>query len=440
MSNHIWTADGRILKIDIENKKAQKVSNVIEPFTLFDANDLKEDTKKSDNDNKKIIFVKPGENTKTLNNLCFYRDLYKDGTTSDYNTPPIIEISGTKCPLGKGQGQNSFGIRINNIRSVNDTKGTSTIYNQDGLHCNLNRKDVNDSYLNSLYFGDCISDPTYWSEEKDQKKIDEYNKKLEIDKISKYIPKLKDSELAQNLEYRAKFPLQNKVILDLDPSYKKHIGNNKEKDLLNRLLSSDRCLGGTSDVEKAPKSDSITNKLTSIFNMNIDNDKVSGKEGVFVNLYGNKCPENSVPYFGMDVKYMETTDANGNIRTFKVPGENQIRMDKNNKLQTVTYEKDEQCKVNFDNIDPLLKSVLVGDCNNPPLALKKIKSLDQDKDNYLVLNQDIKFKTKQDEKIPPRRPGLGSYDIKPPTPKCNYNAKRSSQSIEIKNMVSKCNN
>ena len=437
MSNHIWTADGRILKIDIENKKTQKINNVIEPFTLFD---LKEDKNTVENQNKKIIFVKPGESTKTLNNLCFYRDLYKDGTTSDYNTPPIIEISGTKCPLGKGQGENSFGMRINNIRSVNDTKGTSTVYNPDGLHCNLNRKDVNDSYLNSLYFGDCLSDPTYWSEEKDQKIIDEYKKKLEIDKISKYIPKLKDSEISENLEYRAKFPLQNKVILDLDPSYKKHIGNNKEKDFLNSLLSSDRCLGGTSDVEKAPKSDSITNNLKSIFSTNIDTNKVSGKEGVFVNLYGNKCPENSKPYFGMDVKYMETTDADGNIRTFKVPGENQIRMGKNNKLSTVTSEKDVQCKVNFESINPLIKSVLVGDCYNPPLALKKINVLDAYKDNYLELNEDVKFKTKQDEKIPPRRPGLGSYDIKPAPPKCNYNAKRSSQSIEIKNMVSNCNN
>ena len=44
MSNHIWTADGRILKIDIENKKTQKINNVIEPFTLFD---LKEDKNKN---------------------------------------------------------------------------------------------------------------------------------------------------------------------------------------------------------------------------------------------------------------------------------------------------------------------------------------------------------------------------------------------------------
>jgi len=437
MSNHIWTADGRILKIDIENKKTHKINNIIEPFTLFD---LKEDTNTVEYENKKIIFVKPGESTKTLNNLCFYRDFYKDGSVSDYNTPPIIEISGTKCPLGKGATKNSSGIRINNIRSVNDTKGTSNVYNQDGLSCNLNRKDINDSYLESLYFGDCLSDPTYWTEEKDQKKIDEYNKKLEIDKISKYIPKLKESEIAQNLEYRAKFPIQRKVILDLDPSYKQNIVNNKDKDKLNRLLSSDRCLGGTSDVDKAPKSDSIMNNLKSVFSTDIGNKQVSGKEGVFVNLYGNKCPENSTPYFGMDVKYMETTDADGNIRTFKVPGETQIRMGSNNKVQNVTSEKDEQCKINFESIDPLLKSALVGDCYNPPSALKKINSLDEYKDNYLELNQDVKFKTKQEEKIPPRRPGLGSYDIKPAAPKCNYNAKRSSQSIEIKNMVSKCNN
>jgi hypothetical protein len=64
MNNQIWTADGRIMKIDLANKTTEHFKNVIEPFTLFD---FKEDTQKKDLEEKRIVFVKPKLNT--LNNF-----------------------------------------------------------------------------------------------------------------------------------------------------------------------------------------------------------------------------------------------------------------------------------------------------------------------------------------------------------------------------------
>jgi len=427
MSNHIWTADGRMVEIDMERKQIHNVKNVIEPFTLFS---LKDDVVPENYNDKKIIFVKPGLN-KTLSNLCFYRDIYSDGTVGEFNVPPIIEISGSKC--SSDNNKNSFGMRINNIRSVNDTKGTATINDKDGIKCVLNRKDINDSYLSSLYFGDCLSDPTYWSEEKDPKKINEYKKQLVKDKISNYIPQLHEEE-SSNSTYKPKYNAKIRTVLDLDPTFKNHIANNKDKDALSKLLYSNSCLGGTSNVNKAPKSDSIANTIKSIFSTDIDNDKVSGKEGIVVNLYGDKCPENAKSYFGIDVKYMETTDANGNIRTFKMPTQSKLQMGNNSKPQITTYEKDEKCQIDFTRINPLLKNALVGDCNNSPTALKKVKSLDITKDNNIILYEDTNFKTKQ-EKIHPKRPGLGSYNIQIAPPKCNYDAKNL---VEFNKMVSKC--
>ena len=289
MSNHIWTADGRIVEIDIANKKTKNIKNIVEPFTLFD---IEKDVQPKNLEEKKIIFVKPKSN-KTLNNLCFYRNVYSDGTFGDYNNPPVIEITGTKC--SPSENNNSQGMRINNIRSVNNLNGTGTIMDKDGMKCELNRKDINDSYLNSLYFGDCLSDPNYWSEEKDEKKIAEYNKKLKTDKLSTYIPELVLPEKI-NTYYTSKYPNKIKAVLELDTTFKNHIANNSDKDNFAKIFNNDRCLGGTSEVDKQKKSNNLLNSLKSVFNTDIETDTVTGKEGVHVNLYGNKCPENSNSY------------------------------------------------------------------------------------------------------------------------------------------------
>jgi hypothetical protein len=427
MSNHIWTADGRIMEIDVANRKTENVKNIIEPFTLFD---LKEDVQPKNLEEKKIIFVKPNSN-KTLNNLCFYRNVYSDGTFGDYNNPPLIEITGTKC--SPNESKNSFGMRINNIRSVNNLKGSGTLVDKDGMKCELNRKNINDSYLNSLYFGDCLSDPTYWSEETDEKKINEYNKKLKSEKLSDYIPKLKLPEQIEKYP-TTKYPNKLKTILEIDPTFKNHIQNNDQKDWLATILHTDSCLGGTSDVEKQNKSNNLFNNLKSVFKTDIDTDKVSGREGIHVNLYGNKCPENSNAYFGMDVQLMETTDSKGNVRTFKMPTTSEIKMNYG-KPEILNYDKDEKCQVDLTTISPVLKNVLVGDCNNPPIAFRKIKALDNTKENNIQVYDDVKYKTQQISR-PTRRPGLAGYDVNL-SPQCNSKGK---VSFELKKMVDKCGN
>jgi hypothetical protein len=426
MSNHIWTADGRIVEIDLVNKKTENVRNVIEPFTLFDFN---EDTEPKKLEEKRILFVKPKSN-KTLNNLCFFRDVYSDGTFGEYNNPPLIEITGTKC--SPSENNNGLGMRINNIRSVNNLKGTGTIKDKDGMKCELNRKDINDSYLNSLYFGDCLNAPEYWSEEKDEKILEEYNKKLKTEKLSTYIPKLVLPEQI-NSYHTSKYPNKVKTVLELDPTFKNHMVNNVDKDKLAKILHSDSCLGGTSEVDKQKKSNSLLNSLKSVFNTDVETDTVSGKEGINVNLYGNKCPENSNSYFGIDVQFMETTDKNGNVRTYKMPTTSEIKMDFN-KPQILNYDKDEKCQVDFTTVNPILKNALVGDCNNEPIALKRVNLSNNIKDNNIQVFNQKKYKTKE-IKTSPRRPGLMSYDIKFAPPKCNSPAKNM---IEMKNMVEKC--
>lgn len=424
MSNHIWTADGRIVGIDVANKKIENIKNVVEPFTLFD---FKEDVQPKNLEEKKIIFVKPKSN-KTLNNLCFYRDVYTNGTLGEFNNPPLIEITGTKC--SPSENKNSLGMRINNIRSVNNLNGSGTLNDKDGMKCVLNRKDINDSYLNSLYFGDCLSDPGYWAEEKDEKKLAEYNKKLKSDKLSDYIPKLVIPKKEKSY-YESKYPQKIKTVLELDPSFKSHIANNIDKDKLSQILHSDSCLGGTSEVEKQKKSDSMFNSLKSVFRTDIEQNTVSGKDGINVNLYGRKCPENSNSYFGLDVQLMETTDANGNVRTYKVPTTSEIKLNYN-KSDILKYDKDEKCQIELSTLNPILKNALVGDCNNPPTALRRATSAN--KDNNIQVYNDVKYKTKQNE-APPRRPGLMSYDIKFAPPKCDSPVKNM---IEMKNMVDKC--
>jgi hypothetical protein len=427
MNNQIWTADGRIMKIDLANKTTEHFKNVIEPFTLFD---FKEDTQKKDLEEKRIVFVKPKLNT--LNNFCFYRNAYTDGTFGDFDNPPIVEISGTKCP--PNEKKNSFGMRINNIRSVNNLKGTGTIVGNDGNKCELNRKDINDSYLNSLYFGDCLSDPTYWSEETDEKKINEYNNKLKPDKLSNYIPKLKNSDQIGNYP-TLKYPSKITTKLEIDPTFKNHINNNTGKDMLSQILYTDKCLGGTSEVEKQEKSNSLFNSVKSVFQTDIETDKVSGRQGIDVNLYGKKCPENSNSYFGIDVQFMETTDSKGNVRTFKMPTKSEIKMN-NGKPQVVNYDTVEKCQVDFETLSPILKNVLVGDCNNPPTAFKRVKSTDDIKENNLQVYDETKYKTEEINR-PNRRPGLAGYDVNFLPPKCNYVGKNS---LETKKMVEKCGN
>ena len=62
------------------------------------------------------------------------------------------------------------------------------------------------------------------------------------------------------------------------------------------------------------------------------------------------------------------------------------------------------------------------------------EELSANKDNNIQVYNDVKYNTKQNE-LPPRRPGLMSYDIKFAPPKCDSPIKNM---IEMKNMVDKC--
>jgi hypothetical protein len=105
-----------------------------------------------------------------------------------------------------------------------------------------------------------------------------------------------------------------------------------------------------------------------------------------------------------------------------------------NKPQILNYDKDEKCQVDFTTVNPILKNALVGDCNNEPIALKRVNLSNNIKDNNIQVFNQKKYKTKE-IKTSPRRPGLMSYDIKFAPPKCNSPAKNM---IEMKNMVEKC--
>ena len=426
MSNHIWTADGRIIEIDVTNKKTENINNVIEPFTLFNFKDdkltkeQKEIEEKKQKTDKRILFIKPNSN-KTLGNLCFYRDVFKDGTVGEFNNPPILEITGSKCQ--PNQTKNSTGMFIDNIRSVNNLKGSGTLRDKNGLECVLDRKKINDSYLNSLYFGDCLKDPLYWTEEKNENKIKEYNDKLITDKISNYIPKLVMPEDNSSL-YKSKYPEKRRTVLELDHAFKSSLTNDS-KDAIASVLNNDDCLGGTSDVQKQAKTKSFLNSVNKFFNKDISEGKFSGRDGINVNLYGTKCPDSSNSYFGIDVQFMETTDAKGNVRTFKLPIYNESAV--------LSYNKDEKCELDISQLDPLLKNALVGDCDNPPTALKRVKS-SKYKDNYIPVYDDRKYETTQIIS-PPRRPGLAGYDIKLEKPQCNSTTKKI---VDFQKEVSKC--
>jgi len=439
MSNHIWTADGKIVDINVKNKTTEVIKNVIEPFSIFnlkveDANKIKDDFEKTkkleqekQKEQKKILFIKPNSND-SLSNFCFYRDKYQDGTFGSYNNPPIIEITGTKCP--PNETKNSLGMRVNNIRSVNNLNGSGTLRDKNGLSCEINRKDINDSYLNSLYFGDCITDPLYWKEEKDEKKLQEYRKSVKSEKISDYLPKLNMPPDNNSLN-ESKYTTKISTVLSLNPDFKDSYLNKTQKDKLSTILHSNECLGGTSTVENSEKKKSIVNTLTNFFNTDGKKDTVSGKEGIHVNLYGNKCPPNAKSYFGIDVQMLETTDKNGNVRTYKVPTVSTIPMI-NKSPDILEYDKDEKCQIDLNELNPILKNVLVGDCDNPPIALKKGKTLN--KDNNIKVYNDVMYTTKQDIR-PPRKPGLAGYDIKLAPPKCNYSIKKN---YEIKKMLENC--
>jgi hypothetical protein len=426
MSNHIWTADGRIVEIDVTNKKTENLKNVIEPFTLFNFKDekltkeQKEIEEKKQKTDKRILFIKPNSN-KTLGNLCFYRDVFKDGTVGEFNNPPILEITGSKCQ--PNQTKNSTGMFIDSIRSVNNLKGSSTLRDKNGLECVLDRKKINDSYLNSLYFGDCLKDPLYWTEEKNENKIKEYNDKLITDKISNYIPKLVMPKDTSSL-HTSKYPEKRRTVLELDHAFKSSLTKDS-KDAIASVLNNDDCLGGTSDVQKQEKTKSFLNSVNKFFNKDISEGKFSGRDGINVNLYGTKCPESSNSYFGIDVQFMETTDAKGNVRTFKLPIYNESNV--------ISYHKDEKCEMNISELDPLLKNALVGDCDNPPTALKRVKS-SKHKDNYIPVYDDRKYETKQIISTP-RRPGLAGYDIKLEKPQCNSTTKKI---VDFQKEVSKC--
>lgn len=427
MNNHLWTADGRIVEIDVRNVKTENIKNGIEPFTLFNFKDenltkeQKEIEERKQKSEKKIIFIKPNSN-KTLGNLCFYRDVFKDGTVGEFNVPPIIEITGSKCQ--PSETKNSTGMFIENIRSVNNLQGSGTLRDKkNGIECNLNRKNINDSYLNSLYFGDCLKDPIYWAQEKDANKIKEYNDKLKADKISNYIPKLVMPENTGSL-YKSKYPEKRRTVLELDHAFKSSLTNDT-KDAIASILNNDDCLGGTSDVKKQEKTKSFINSVNKFFNTDISEGKFSGRDGINVNLYGTKCPGNSNSYFGIDVQFLETTDEKGNIRTFKLPIYNE-----SGKL---SYNKDEKCELDISQLDPLLKNALVGDCDNPPTALKRVKS-SKYKDNFIPVYNDTKYETKEIIS-PPRRPGLAGYDIKLAQPPCNSASKKI---VDFQKEVNKC--
>ena len=114
-----------------------------------------------------------------------------------------------------------------------------------------------------------------------------------------------------------------------------------------------------------------------------------------------------------------------------MPTTSKIKMDYD-KPQILNYDKDEKCQVDFSTVNPVLKNVLVGDCNNPPTALRYATSSIKD-NNFQVFN-DIKYKTKPKE-IPARRPGLAGYNVKLGTPPCNYKTKNM---VEMKKMLEKC--
>jgi hypothetical protein len=364
-----------------------------------------------------------------LGNLCFYRDVYKDGTVGEFNVPPILEITGSKCQ--PNQTKNSTGMFIDSIRSVNNLQGSGTLRDKkNGVECVLNRKNINDSYLNSLYFGDCLNDPLYWTEEKDDYKIKEYNEKLKTDKISNYIPKLVMPKETSKL-YKSKYPEKRRTVLELDHAFKSSLSNDT-KDAIASILNNDDCLGGTSDVQKQEKTKSFLNSVNKFFNKDISEGKVSGRDGINVNLYGTKCPDTSNSYFGIDVQFMETTDANGNVRTFKLPTYSDINMNYG-EPDIITYNKDEKCELDMSEIDPLLKNALVGDCNNPPTALKRVKS-SKFKDNYIPVYDDRKYET-ENIIAPPRRPGLAGYNIKLAEPPCNSTTKKI---IDFQKEVNKC--
>lgn len=441
MSNRIWTADGRIIDIDISKKTSEVINNVIEPFSIFsskveDANKIKQDYEKSvklekekQRQEKKILFIKPNSNN-SLSNLCFYRDKYSDGTFGSYNNPPLIEVTGNKC--SPNENKSSLGMEITNIRSVNNLKGSGTIRDKKGFKCELNRKDMNDSYIQSLYFGDCFSDPLYWKEEKDEKKLQEYRNALKPQKISDYIPKLKIPEDNTNDMKKSKYNAQVSTVLTLDPAFKAKLLNNKSKDEISNFLHTDQCFGGSSEVQKKEKTKSIVNSFNKLFDTDVKSDKVSGNEGIHVNLYGNRCPPNSKSYFGIDVQMLETTDKNGNIRTFNTPTVTTIPNKKGNEV--FKYDKQEKCSFSLSELNPLLKNALVGDCDNPPTALKRKRS--SKIDNYTILYDNTKFKTTEEKKSP-RRPGLAGYNIQLAKPKCNFNTKNI---VEMKDLLKSCSN
>lgn len=382
MNNQMWTADGRLILIDANNN-VNSVDNVIEPFSdssftkratidntrkVVEAVLSKSELESTGNyETKKIIFVEP-KDSKTLNDFCFYQDK----NTNEYIRPPVIEISGDKCPPGS---KNSQGMRIKNIRAVNDLKGTGTILAVNNMECEFNKKKINDAMMNLKYFGDCNSDPSYWKEVTDKTKLEKYNKMFTTEKISKYIPKLKDKTAPYN-------PYAKTGEYQVEINDKLKTNNEMQK-----LWRNDQCLGGG-----------------------------DGKDGVFVRVHGNKCDLDTAPHFGMDVQKMEMVDKKGNLRYSTEKVNRDILMSRG-VIENVVDEKRTPCVYDFTKLHPLKKKQMVGDCNTPPELLRlhaKYKERPVAKDNYIDLAPGETHKT-QDIKVK-SYPGLNHYPVVPKKP------------------------